>query len=276
LLFSAVFATHCGRTMTDYVKMTSPPPGASLSLPAKDPFYVVKEKVQSLIGKLSQDFEQWKETLANSNTYRSSNFKPLTQQVKVALKTVNVDLRDLEQTIKIVDANRDKFKDITDAELASRKKFVNEMRVIVQDVTSTLSSPKTKAKLERDQSEALMRTDSRKTGLEAARHEEGADFVEGKRLAQAQIEAKQDVVLEDMEQALGRLTEMSKDIGTGLKESNEMLNQMDGDLDENLAHMNIVMKKLGKLLQTSDTGKICCIIALFALALILFFVLVSP
>lgn len=141
------------------------------------------------------------------------------------------------------------------------------------------------------------------------------------------MEQKQDEVLEDMEQALNRLTEMSKDIGKELKSSQEYvccvlsavlsrfrslrsiicsfflcreLEKMDQDLDENLAHMNIVMKKLGKLLQTSgslccstslflscslcltrfvvlcaDTGKICCIIALFAIALVLFFILVG-
>lgn len=93
-------------------------------------------------------------------------------------------------------------------------------------------------------------------------------------------------------------------------------------MDENLAHMNIVLRKLGKLLQTSglfqfvwplaflvfaapapsnvhvssgaifrasllmsdfcvasfieDTGKICCIIGLFVVLLILFFLVVSP
>lgn len=36
-----------------------------------------------------------------------------------------------------------------------------------------------------------------------------------------QVEAKQDEVLEDMEAALGRLGEMSKDINKELKESTE-------------------------------------------------------
>jgi hypothetical protein len=71
-------------------------------------------KVQDLIGTLSVEFDRWKEWLETSNTASNKEFAPLTQSLKVQLKKVKIDVNDLSQTIQIVSANRNRFKDIDD------------------------------------------------------------------------------------------------------------------------------------------------------------------
>jgi hypothetical protein len=106
--------------------------------------------VQDLIGTLSVDFDKWKEFLETTNTASNKEFAPLTQSIKVAIKKLSIDLNDLSQTIDIVTANRQRFRDIDDKELDSRKKFVNDMKALVSDYEETLASVRTKSKLERD------------------------------------------------------------------------------------------------------------------------------
>jgi len=237
---------------------------------AKDPFYVVKERLQSLISQLSLDFDQWKDALNNSNTHKNAKFKPLTKAVKTGLTSIVGDLGDLHDTIQIVQTNRDKFKDISDAELATRKKFITETKQFVQDIQATITSPKTKAKMQRDQSEALVQSERK-----SEHNRETQEFIENKKMQQQQLEEKQDVVLDDMYSALQRLGAMGEDIKKEIAVSNDELQGLDRDVEDAQSAMNIALRKLQKLLGTSDTGKLCCIFILFITAVALFLVVVS-
>lgn len=263
--------------MSEYMAMSGT--GNPSFGPQRDPFHTVKERVQGRIGQLSTDFTAWKEALNTTNTHRNPQFKPLTQSIKVALKAITVDLRDLDQTIKIVEQNRDKFRDISDHELTQRRKFVNETKAYVQEVLSTLQSPRTKGKLERDQSEALTRSPLNGggggRGMAAEYEREGDQFIEDKRMRQQQLEEQQDVVLDDMNAALERLGVMSHDIQKELRSQQRDLEALSDEVDEANTQMQIVMKKIHKLLGTSDNGKLCCIFILFLTALALFFAVVS-
>lgn len=266
--------------MTEYISMGSGVGGTNFG-PQRDPFHVVKERVQDRIKQLSIDFTAWKEALNTTNTYTNPQFKPLTQNIKVALKAISADLRDLDQTIKIVEQNRDKFRDISDHELSQRKKFVNETKAYVQEVVSTLQSPRTKGKIERDQNEALTRpatelsTFGSGRGMQAEYEREAAAFIEEKRLQQQQLEEQQDVVLDDMAAALERLGVMSHDIQRELREQERELEALHGEVDEANTQMQIVLKKIHKLLGTSNNGKLCCILILFITAVALFIAVIS-
>jgi len=241
------------------------------SLPARDPFYVVKEKVQELTTTLSTDFDRWKELLETTNTASHKDFAPLTQSVKVTLKKLNIDLNDLAQTIEIVSANRQRFKDIDDKELDSRKRFVNDTKSTVQEYEDTLGSVRTKSKLERDSREQLYAKENsqRKSAKEREREREGNDFVDAKAQSQQQVERQQDEVLDDMTHALDRLGAMAGTIKTTLGEQNEMLKEFDNEMDRTQGAMGKVMRKIDKLLGQSDSGRLCCIFFLFVIVCVL-------
>ena len=80
-------------------------------------------------------------------------------------------------------------------------------------------------------------------------------------------------MLEDMDAALARLGNISNDINAELVEQDAMLNEMDASMDEAQGNFGIVLKKMDKLLATSDRGRICCIIGLFGLAVLLLIII---
>jgi len=258
--------------MTDYHPMSS---GGTGAIPDKDPFYVVKERVQGTMTQLSLDFDQWKDALAKTNTHKNPKFKQLTNAIKGSMRSLVPDLKDLEETVGIVLKNREKFKDITDAELTTRKKFIAETRAFVQEVNAAFTSQKTRAKIDRDQSEALTKSDLPATREDREARRETSDFIEGKRADRQVLEEKQDIVLDDMHAALERLGAMSEDIKKNLDESNRELGGLEQDIGDAKSAMDRAIKKMEKLLGTSDTPRLCCIFILFVTAVALFMVLVN-
>jgi len=230
--------------------------------PLRDPFYVVKEKVQDLIGKLSVDFDRWKELLETTNTSTSKEFANVQQSVKVAIKKLNIDLNDLSQTTDIVSKNRVRFKEISDVELDSRKKFVNDMKAVVEDCVETLTSDRTLRKIENDKREVLIARDKQTTGFNKEMVREGDDFVDKKQSEQLMVEKKQDLLLDDMSAALARLGDVSDTINLELQSQTKSIEEFHEEIDETQDRMNIVMRKIDKLLKTSDRGRIVCIIFL--------------
>lgn len=239
----------------------------------RDPFYVVRDKVQLLVATLRKDFEKWKDVLENTNTAENADFLTLSQSIKDGLSTVKVDLLDLQQTVTIVESKRSRFKDIDDEELESRQRFCNEIAALLQGVGDELGSPRVAKKVEKDQ---RAKNNTRKAGarLDRVNRSEGQGYVEGQRQQQQQMEQKQDVVLDDMSAALGRLGDVSSTINTELATQADMLDDFHSEMDEAEANMSVVMKKMTKLLGTSDKGRLCCIFGLFGLAVFLLMLII--
>jgi len=241
------------------------------NLPTRDPFYVVKEKVQELQATLQSDFDRWKEILENTNTAGNKEFAPLTQTIKVTLKKLNIDLNDLSQTIEIVSTNRQRFKDIDDKELDSRKRFVNDTKASIQNYEDTLNAIRTKSKLERDSRDQLYAKENaqRRSAKEREQERAGNDFIADRAQTQVQVHHQQNEVLDDMVSALDRLGSMAGTIGSELQVHNAILKDFDEEMDATQGTMNKVMRKMDKLLGQSDTGRLCCIFFLVVVVCVL-------
>jgi len=236
----------------------------------RDPFYVVKEKVQIRATKLTDEYDRWKDIFATSNTGSNSEFEQLTQSIKMTIKSVKIDLNDLQQTIAIVESKRARFKDIDDAELDSRKQFVNDMRAMTQTCEETLTSDRTLSKIKTDKRKNNRRdlfdtTSSSDVSLHMGG--EGRDYKQN----QKQMEEKQDVILDDMMGALERLGDIGGTINVELTAHNKTIQELDEDVEKGMGSMGVVMGKMTKLLGTSNKGKLCCILFLFLLAVVLLF-----
>jgi syntaxin 6 len=247
----------------------------------RDPFYSVKDKIQSSIQSLRGDFEEWERLSLKSPDYQS-----LTKKVRSAITGIKEDLNDLQETIKIVEENRTRFPSIDDRELDSRRDFVTNTRGILNGFDTQIKKAKLKNEAE------IRRQVTGKSGqnggntsaggkggrfgaaMEAEEDREKDEFVSNARTAQAQIEMKQDVILEDMSKVLQRLENLGDDINTELNTHKQMLDELDGEMDEAQGNMTMVLKKIDKLLNTSDKGRLCCIAILFFVALILLITIV--
>jgi len=89
----------------------------------QDPFYVVKEEVNEALQAVGEIYDKWKDLLENSNTATNNEFKWISNELRTGLKGIESDLGDLEETIKIVERDKTRFR-IDDREINNRKSFI--------------------------------------------------------------------------------------------------------------------------------------------------------
>lgn len=250
----------------EYQNLSNDTAERPLTLSAKqDPFYVVKGKVEKLVLTLKADFGKWRDLLENSDT-NDGGFEELTMQLKMNVKTARVDLNDLQQTVNIVEKFRARFQDITDDELNKRRRFINNLSADVQEVENALESDRTLAKQKQDKDRSAL---FGKSLGQSPREQKNNKVL----VVQDNLEAQQDVVLDDMSAALSRLENQGTSINTELRTHADLLQEMDDDMDIAMGSMNTVTGKMVKLLGTKDRGKLCCIVWLFLLCVMLFFLI---
>merc|ERR550525_1506196 len=95
------------------------------------------------------------------------------------------------------------------------------------------------------------------------------------RQEQAQLIAQQDEALTLLSQSAQRLNETARTINTELQDQQKMLEELDEDIDKETEKLNFVMKRVGRLLKTSDKGQLCLIVGLFVLLIVLVFLLIN-
>merc|ERR1712135_165010 len=89
------------------------------------------------------------------------------------------------------------------------------------------------------------------------------------RQEQAQMMANQDEQLTELSKTAARLGDTARVINTELQDQQRMLDELGDDIDKETEKLNFVMKRVGRLIKTSDNKQICIIMALFALACLL-------
>eukprot|EP00808_Paulinella_micropora_P002336 g43354.t1 len=255
----------------EYHDMAQIAPSPTPTIKQRDPFYVVKEKAQELLAKLEKDFSEWKDLLENTNTATNKDFAKTQKTVKMTLKQLQAYLHDLQRTIDIVNQNRNKFPNIDDTELQSRQDFVTQAKATSTEMRKTITSLKSKSKIESDQKQALLNDQNQitATAFERAIKQENNDFVNNRQQQQQVMEQKQDIVLEDMTEALARLGDVAGAIGVELKEQEVLIQELDAEVDMAQSNMDVAMRKMEKLLGTKDRGRIGLIIFLVVVAAIL-------
>jgi len=260
-------------SQTGYVSMDVKPTTPSPSSAAKDPFYVVKDKVQTYIRTLLIEFDRWKDLLEQVDTATNAEFKSKNNSVRSTVKKLKGDVIDLQKTIQIVEQNRSRFPDIDDDELAKRKKFVNDTRGTLEEVVRTTNSERTKKKLADDRIRATAPPPPM-TLEQKQRQAEERTYVDDRSSQQQNMVEEQDVVLGDMHEALVRLGDIATTMDVELEQQNSQLKELGDDVDDVQGDLNTVNAKIEKLLGTSDKGKLCCIFFLFVVVVILFFIII--
>jgi len=233
----------------------------------RDPFYVVREKVQLSHATISADHDRWRDLLDSA---RDDDFAALTKTLKVALTALRVDLADLQRTNTIVEKNRSRFKDIDDDELASRTRFCTEMDSTLRAIEDDLNSPKVTKRADKTREQLLAGPKKPQKDREA-----GPSSVVQAREQQLQGEMlEQDQIAIDMSQAVDRLKDVALEVNRELKVQAEALTGLDAALEHAKHNMDVVMAKLNTLLGSSDKGKLCCIASLVFMCVLLLVLIV--
>lgn len=246
---------------------------------ATDPYYVAKDEVQSAIKKVQGLHDEWKCLLQSENTAKSARFQELHSEIAAELRHLDYDLQDITETIRVVEENRGKFK-FDDGEVASRKDFVQASRSAVQAIQDSVAGRQALGKIEADRRQALGTGGG--PGGAGGRDEqrgraarENEEFLARQRQEQAQIIQQQDQDLTLLSQSAQRLGETARTINTELQDQQKMIEELDEDIDRETEKLNFVMKRIGRLLKTSDNKQLCLIIGLTVLLVVLVFLVIN-
>jgi len=250
----------------------------------QDPFYVVQEEVQQSVSGVTALYERWQELLKNTNTSQNDEFKWTTREIKNGIKRIEWDIQDLEETIGIVEGNRQRFK-LEASEVESRKAFITETKATIKKMKDDLNNATTKGKMENDARNTLMDTQKRKNnqvqgqfdGLQRAIMEDNDNYINNSHQQMQATMAAQDEDLDAISRATGTLKEMGVTINDELHRQQLILEEMDTEVDKTNSRLNNVMKRLNKLIDsTSDRVQWCLVIVLtlilIGLVIIVFYV----
>ena len=183
------------------------------------------------------------------------------------IRSADKSLRDMKGTVDHVVKNREKFSQISNAELQQRKSFCENMSFSVQELKSGMDSIAVRKKIDDDEGKARARQQLSKP--KSRTEADNNDFVRNQRLVTHETIQQQDVALESLGGAVDRLGDMGRGINEELREQNKMLDDLDGDLDTAGSKMDMLMAKLSKLLKTKDGCQIWCIVILTLILCIL-------
>eukprot|EP00439_Symbiodinium_sp_Y106_P072722 s1774_g13.t1 len=176
---------------------------------SSDPFDVARDEVEAAVRKVRGMHKEWQRLLQNENTTESSRFKECHKELLSELAQLSGDLAEVQQSIKAVEDNRDRFH-LSDAQLATRKDYRHHLLVrgrsswvrllrrarcqmAHQEIHSSLSSAAVQSKFDEDRRQALLRNQRQaKETAERNLAQESKAFLEEQRLLQKQLLAQQE------------------------------------------------------------------------------------
>eukprot|EP00026_Physarum_polycephalum_P014827 Phypoly_transcript_15386.p1 GENE.Phypoly_transcript_15386~~Phypoly_transcript_15386.p1 ORF type:complete len:256 (+),score=30.40 Phypoly_transcript_15386:127-894(+) len=251
----------------------------------QDPFYVVKEEVLQSVNGVTALYDRWQELLKTTNTSQNDEFKWTTNQLRTGIKSIEWDLQDLEETIGIVENNRQKFR-LEQAEVDSRKKFISETQYIIKKMKEELNNAQAKGKMDNDNRDALMKKTGGTTrdssrdkfaGLDNAIQQDNDAFIRDQHQLQDQIMKDQDDQLDQLGDVVGVIGQMGNSIYSELNTQSRILGDLEAGVDDTQGRLTSVMRRVNKLLEsTSDRVQWCVVIVLtlilIGLVIIVFYV----
>eukprot|EP01133_Synstelium_polycarpum_P020811 gene20811-24996_t len=152
-------------------------------------------------------------------------FKWSFKELKNVLRDVELDLKDLADSIIVVEKFPERFGNISPQELESRKRFIRETKDTIDGVKADINSQQTNQKLEQDKRSELLLTErkhniergSKYDGIRRAVDEDNQDFLRENMQQQQQLFAQQDQGLDVIREDVVILGNMVNTMGEEIK-----------------------------------------------------------
>ncbi|KAJ3123760.1 Syntaxin-6 [Nowakowskiella sp. JEL0407] len=234
---------------------------------SEDPFFAVKDEVEMSVLNASQLYQTWcrlldaqsptsttsTSTASTAYTTTSEEYKWTTQELKSSLTTIELDLRDLDETIKIVESNPEKFK-LDLREIANRKEFIARTKKTVLDMKTTINNPTSAKSKEAAQRNALLSpskpkqqsspSEQRPNGLNSR-------FIEHEQQTQQIIMRQQDDQLDSVLDTVHGLKEVAHVMGRELEDQTRLLGDLENQVDTTQGKLQLGMKRMQEVIKAN-------------------------
>lgn len=191
------------------------------------------------------------------------------------MKNAESTLKDVQMTVQVIENDRQKFREISDAELYERRSLVHSSKDRLTKTKEEMSSEAIKAKMLADErAKAIRRAGADSLGATNDTQRMNTAFIVDSQARTSLLMQHQDETLDELDAAVTRVGNIAGHINEEIGQQNKMLDDMEEDLATAEEELGMVMGKLGKFLQTKDRKEICIILGLTVTALLLFLILV--
>ncbi|KAI8822904.1 syntaxin 6, N-terminal-domain-containing protein [Fimicolochytrium jonesii] len=244
---------------------------------AEDPYFALKDEVELNVSNTSRLYQQWNDSLKGPDTSAASeSFRRESEALKEALLDIDEDLKALQETIGIVEANPAKFR-LDVREIDQRKNFIARTRATLQEMRAAVQSPQ--KRVEKENRDALLGTKtSRKTDPYGRTQEDyqssNQRFIEREAQQQQLLFREQDEQLDGVLNTVGNLKEIANVMGQELDDQTGLLVDLEANVDTTAGKLQLGMKRMNKFIKdNSDTKQqwtiICLIVVLIILILMI-------
>jgi len=172
---------------------------------------------------------------------------------------VEDDLRELEETISVVESNRGRFR-LGEAEIADRRRFVGGSKARLAEIRANVKSlPKAHANLPvkvTGTASAVSAT------YNAAKPSEHDAYMENQATQQEMMMQEQDLELGELGQTVKRIGSMGLAMHRELQQQSHLLDELDGEMDSTTHRLRSLQHRLRTLIEETGKGHFCLIVGL--------------
>lgn len=240
---------------------------------AGDPYFVFRKDLQRKLELVDESLADFLRIVHETDTaVNTHEYKDSKRQLKRHIKNADSTLKDVQTTVQLVEAGRDKFPHIDDAQLFERQSLVRTSRERISKAKEEISSEGVKLKLlEDERNKAVRRSGDGLLGARTDAERKNTSFVLDNQAQTSMLMEQQDETLDELGNAVSRVGEMAEGISEEIQQQNKMLDQLDEDLTNVEEELGMVMGKLAKFLKTKDKWQLRTILTLSLIVFILFF-----
>ncbi|KAI0035438.1 syntaxin 6, N-terminal-domain-containing protein [Vararia minispora EC-137] len=224
-----------------------------------DPYHAVQSEIQSSLqtaGQLRASFLRIRSTARDGN----EELEWAKNELKATLSTLEADLEDLEESVKIVESTGARMFGLEEAEVMQRRRYVEHVRREIESMRAEVEGRQPPA-----HSSQGARTPA--TPTPPPPDDEQAQWT---REEQQMILQQQDQTLNSITGTLTTLAQQAGLIGQEVVEHNEMLEDLEQGVDRTDSRLGSAMRKMRKFIRdTEETKSGWCIAILIVVLLIL-------
>ncbi|PPQ87649.1 hypothetical protein CVT25_011487 [Psilocybe cyanescens] len=243
-----------------------------------DPYHAVQQEIQNSLQTAAQLQSSFLR-IRNMAREDSEELMWARNEFKATLATLEADLEDLEESVKIVESTDARMFGLDDAEVQKRRRYVGHVRKEIENMRANVSSALPPPASQPSGSGTPLHAISPRAGPGSPFSERYGDDHQSAWAQQEQqmMIQQQDHAMDSIAGTLNTIAQQASLMGQEIGEHNEMLTDLEQNVDQTDQKLGDAMRRMRKFLRDSEEkGSGWCIIILMVvlMALLLAVILV--
>lgn len=223
----------------------------------QDPFYLVKDDIQTSLDKAQEAFIAWQNAGKGSSERRR-----LQPEIEEECKSIAWQVDEMEKAVDVAEKNMNRF-GLTTQEIRSRRTWVHDTRRTVEGMSTSVETAKQIA------SKMTQPNATPGAKLSSAMQQDNERFIGTETERQQMVMRRQDEDLDQLGDHVQRIGHMGLQIHDELQGQNVLLERLDEDVEGTTSRLAAAQKKINTVLQKAGLRGQLMIIGILILLLVI-------